>query len=338
MPTPIPAESYSLLMDLINQTYLDRVEQITAAQVNDDDSIVFVGLDNPKKIAGKITDDDISMKLMGTGEKPQFAAPKTKKKPKNCSSLTSISCGLTCLPAKTKAGKDTVCKKSISLNQKAQKKSIVDKSKSSASVNSPKPEPQVLSQNKEQAYTHQSITRDELKQAWGAQQKANEYETTRLQLKTEKDEFTKKVLKEKLARFKQDAKKGLGEPLHDLKTIQDNANVIFAMTMAGDNNVAIKSGDRIVAAFSYEKEKGRKPLYVDFLATSPDNMFSGTNPTKGAGREAIKAMVAESLRQGKKGAVKLLPLTRAVGFYEKMGFKMGKDGMILTPEAAKQHM
>jgi hypothetical protein len=129
MPIPIPAESYPLLMDLINQTYLDRVEQITAAQVNDDDSITFVGLDNPKKIAGKITDNDISMKLMTTGQKPQFAAP--KKKPKNCSSPTSISCGLTCLPAKTKAGKDTVCKKPLSPNQKTQKKSIVDTAKKS---------------------------------------------------------------------------------------------------------------------------------------------------------------------------------------------------------------
>jgi hypothetical protein len=116
-------------MDLVNQTYLDRVEQITAAQVNDDDSIIFVGLDNPKKIAGKITDNDISMKLMTTGQKPQFAAP--KKKPKNCSSPTSISCGLTCLPAKTKAGKDTLCKKPLSLNQKAQKKSITDTAKKS---------------------------------------------------------------------------------------------------------------------------------------------------------------------------------------------------------------
>jgi hypothetical protein len=130
MPIPIPAESYPLLMDLVNQTYLDRVEQITAAQVNDDDSITFVGLDNPKKIAGKITDNDISMKLMTTGQKPQFAAP--KKKPKNCSSPTSISCGLACLPAKTKAGKDTVCRKSLSPNQKAQKKSIVDTAKKQA--------------------------------------------------------------------------------------------------------------------------------------------------------------------------------------------------------------
>jgi hypothetical protein len=129
MPTPIPVESYPLLMGLVNQTYLDQVEQITAAQVNDDDSITFVGLDNPKKIAGKITDNDISMKLMTTGQKPQFAAP--KKKPKNCSSPTSISCGLTCLPAKTKAGKDTVCKKPLSPNQKNQKKSIVESAKKS---------------------------------------------------------------------------------------------------------------------------------------------------------------------------------------------------------------
>jgi hypothetical protein len=64
---------------------------------------------------------------MTTGQKPQFAAP--KKKPKNCSSPTSISCGLTCLPAKTKAGKDTVCKKPLSPNQKAQKKSIVESAK-----------------------------------------------------------------------------------------------------------------------------------------------------------------------------------------------------------------
>jgi hypothetical protein len=341
MPTPIPVESYPLLMDLVNQTYLDRVEQITAAQVNDDDSITFVGLDNPKKIAGKITDNDISMKLVTTGQKPQFAAP--KKKPKNCSSPTSISCGLTCLPAKTKAGKDTVCKKPLSPNQKAQKKSIVESAKSSkdkASVDSLKPNSTPLSKNKESVqFTHQSITSQELKKAWEKQLAANEYETKRLQLAAETDEFAKSILKEGMDRRKNSAIKNIGKPLHDLETIQDNSNIVFGLTAINSPTIGVMNNGQIAAAFTYEEAKGAKPLYIHFLATSPNNMFSGTNPIKGAGRAAIKAMVAESLRQGKKGAVKLTPIPGAVDFYKKMGFKSGRDGdMTLTAEAAKQHL
>jgi hypothetical protein len=121
MPIPIPAESYPLLMDLINQTYLDRVEQITAAQVDDSDDIIAVALDGRKKLACKVTDDDINIRLMG-GEKVtnslKFAAQQKKK---NCTK--GISCGMSCISA------TRTCKKPLSPNQKTQKKSIVDTAK-----------------------------------------------------------------------------------------------------------------------------------------------------------------------------------------------------------------
>jgi hypothetical protein len=362
MPTPIPAESYPLLMDLVNQTYLDRVEQITAAQVNDDDSIVFVGLDNPKKIAGKITDDHISMKLMGTGEKPQFAAP--KKKPKNCSSPTSISCGLTCLPAKTKAGKDTVCKKPISPNQKAQKKSIVDAAKktkqpkdisgtekekvvaeadqkNSTSANPLKPDPGKIADNKESPvkFATKSVATEDLKSAWSKDRDAIYYEYLKLKLKEAKDPFVVQTLKEQVRLRKKDANKDIGDPVHNLRTISDNSAIAHALMYSGSPKIAVINGDRIAAAFSYEEDKDkRKPLHIEFLATAPSNMFSGTNPVKGAGAAAVKAMVAESLRQGKKGAVKLEPLTEAIGFYKKMGFVLRGESMVLSAESAKKHL
>jgi hypothetical protein len=117
MPATIPLSSYPMLMNLINQTYLDRVEQISAAQVDDASNIIAVALDGRKKLVCKVTDSDIEVRLMG-GDKAanslKFAAPQKKK---NCSK--GISCGMTCIPA------SKTCKKPISPNQRAQKKKIV---------------------------------------------------------------------------------------------------------------------------------------------------------------------------------------------------------------------
>jgi hypothetical protein len=125
MPTPIPAEFYPLLATLINQTYLDRVEKISAAQVDDASNIIAVGIDGLKKLAIKITDTDIFIKLMGGAkaiDSLKFAAPKKKK---NCTK--GISCGLGCISAAK------VCKKQLNPTQKAQKKQVVDNVKKKAS-------------------------------------------------------------------------------------------------------------------------------------------------------------------------------------------------------------
>jgi DnaJ domain len=117
MPKPIPATSYPLLISLINETYFDKVEQISAAEVDDGGDIVCVALDGRKKLAVKVEDDDINIKLMGGAvavNAVKFAAP-TKKK--TCSK--GISCGASCISA-TK-----VCKVKTTPSQKMQKQQIV---------------------------------------------------------------------------------------------------------------------------------------------------------------------------------------------------------------------
>jgi hypothetical protein len=111
MPIPIPTESYPLLINLVNQTYLDRVEQITAAQLESDDAIKVVAIDGSKKLAISISDNGLVMKLMGVPPKtsPQFAGSGTGKKFK-CG-FSSISCGLRCITA------SKVCRKELTPKQ-----------------------------------------------------------------------------------------------------------------------------------------------------------------------------------------------------------------------------
>jgi tetratricopeptide (TPR) repeat protein len=111
MPIPIPAESYPLLIDLINQTYLDRVEQITAAQLESGGAVKVVAIDGSKRLAISISDNDLAIKLMGAPPKasPQFAGSGTGKKFK-CG-FSSISCGLRCITA------SKVCRKELTPKQ-----------------------------------------------------------------------------------------------------------------------------------------------------------------------------------------------------------------------------
>jgi hypothetical protein len=110
MPIPIPANSYPLLIELVNETYLDRIEQVTAAQVNDDGSIVASVVDGRKKLACEITDKDIRIKLMGGQKATQDIKFSSPKKKKTCSN--GISCGMTCINAQK------VCTKSLNPKQK----------------------------------------------------------------------------------------------------------------------------------------------------------------------------------------------------------------------------
>jgi hypothetical protein len=81
MPIPIPQAEYPELIDIINETYTDELDQILAAEVADDDSIVCVGQDGIKQIAVKITDTDIQIRLINPdrvddSNAAQFTAPK----------------------------------------------------------------------------------------------------------------------------------------------------------------------------------------------------------------------------------------------------------------------
>jgi hypothetical protein len=122
MPTPVPASLYPLLMDLINQTYLDRVEQIQSAQVDDSDNIIAAAVDGRKLLAVRVTDEDIAIRLRSAqASATQFAAPKGKK---NC--RTGISCGASCISS------NKTCRKKTTPKQKAQKQKIVAEAKAGA--------------------------------------------------------------------------------------------------------------------------------------------------------------------------------------------------------------
>ena len=75
----IPTERYPNLIQLINITYTDEVEQILSAGVDDSGAIVCLAQDGNKRLAIKIGDDDIQIRLSNpqavTGQTAQMAAP-----------------------------------------------------------------------------------------------------------------------------------------------------------------------------------------------------------------------------------------------------------------------
>jgi hypothetical protein len=109
MPISISTDLYPLLIDLINQTYLDRVEQITAAQIYDSGDIIAVALDGQKKLAVKTTGKDIAIKLMS--ESAAFAGTVSKSPQKKKMCVRGISCGATCISA------SQVCKRELTPKQ-----------------------------------------------------------------------------------------------------------------------------------------------------------------------------------------------------------------------------
>lgn len=65
MPTPIPPTEHSALAKIVNGTYLDKVEKILSARIEDDnDTITAVAQDGVKRLAVKITSSGISFKLL----------------------------------------------------------------------------------------------------------------------------------------------------------------------------------------------------------------------------------------------------------------------------------
>jgi hypothetical protein len=127
MPTPIPASSYPLLMDLINETYFDEVERIDGAQVDDNGDIICAATDGRKALAVRVTDDGIDIRLrQAKASATQFAAPQKKKQCK-----TGVSCGASCISA------SKTCSKKTTPKQKAQKQKIVADAKLYAPANRP---------------------------------------------------------------------------------------------------------------------------------------------------------------------------------------------------------
>ncbi len=64
MPTQIAPAQYPDLITLINGTYSDKIESIVTAQLQDDESIIAIGLDGQKQIAAQITEANIKIRLI----------------------------------------------------------------------------------------------------------------------------------------------------------------------------------------------------------------------------------------------------------------------------------
>lgn len=64
MPTPIPPYKYPKLINIINGTYSDGIDEIVSARTEDDKTILCICRDGEKQLAAKITTDEIAIKLL----------------------------------------------------------------------------------------------------------------------------------------------------------------------------------------------------------------------------------------------------------------------------------
>ncbi len=72
----LSTESYPALMDLINETYTDRVEQILSAGIDDNGTVICVAQDGTKKLSIQIADTGIKIGLYNPKPTAQFSQPK----------------------------------------------------------------------------------------------------------------------------------------------------------------------------------------------------------------------------------------------------------------------
>ena len=101
----IPSNLYPKVLDLINETYVDKMDSIESAQVDEDGTIEAIGIDEGAKYVCRYQNGVIEIKALSPDESPKtagFAAGKAR----NCK--TGISCGNSCISkAKTCRKKGT---------------------------------------------------------------------------------------------------------------------------------------------------------------------------------------------------------------------------------------
>jgi hypothetical protein len=155
-----------------------------------------------------------------------------------------------------------------------------------------------------------------------------------------KEQWAKKLSNERAALKPQIERLGVGLDLQrDVVKISDNFYIIedaIALSKSKSKKIisgGVKSDGQLQAAYVLSKKKDH--LYLEYLAANPAS-FVGTG-VKGAGKAAIIDIVKRSFDEGHSGAVKLMAIPGAAGFYKKMGFTSdnGRDFQ-LSPGQAKK--
>lgn len=91
--------------------------------------------------------------------------------------------------------------------------------------------------------------------------------------------------------------------------------------------------NRTIQAISVVKNKDDNTVYLEFLATNPNNIRarvneSQLNQVKGAG-SSIVSKLFEKCVQNKQDSICLKALASSVSFYEKLGFEVIKEGYVM---------
>jgi hypothetical protein len=145
--TDIKSTDFPTLIRIIDESYTDGLDGISSARLNDDGTILAIGMDGAKQIGAKISDTEIKIRILNPEpidtnsanfsdsniyeqlgmrlvqlalEEVEFAAPKAKNngslKKKTCK--TGLSCGGTCI------SKSKICKRALSIDQQKEFKEL----------------------------------------------------------------------------------------------------------------------------------------------------------------------------------------------------------------------
>jgi hypothetical protein len=112
----IPSSEYPAILSIVNSHYTDGIDRLDNARLNDDGSLICVGIDGNKQVAAKITDTKISIRLLNASA--EFATPKNNGSLKKKTCKTGLSCGGTCI------SKSKVCARALSIEQQKQFKEL----------------------------------------------------------------------------------------------------------------------------------------------------------------------------------------------------------------------
>lgn len=192
------------------------------------------------------------------------------------------------------------------------------------------------------AFTSQVESSKELRKAFGNVVKSYDLRLQEEKLKADpNDDWQEKKVRDLRASAPKGVGSGGGELKKgvDLLRLEDNIFIAEALMDSRAKKIVVRTGGEVAAALSYKMHK--EYLEVEYLATSPKNYFNNAGGQKGAGTEAIKAAVRQSVAEGRGGAVFLEALAGAETFYEKIGFTRLPDNSklaayLLTAEAAQK--
>lgn len=350
-------DSGLVIRDVLNARYPDGITGLEDVEV-DGDTILGVFLDQVSPTVTKkfnfsinTTTGDVEWEQTDTGDLGFVEVDFAVKKSQNCKEGKSSACtrddgsiycialGKKCRPSKlktdeqkklkgvvTKAPKNKTTKKTTTKTKKTEgtSKPHVDKKKTS------KQDKPSSTQTAPNSNNFQYVKND-----WQELSKSS-----RDFMKGYSSELRKKSLNPDILdnlETGQSLFRIIQKKIKDFAEIEnsDYPDNLKEQVLSGKNITGVRdnSGNlQAVIDYSIVDTGVNKFIKVDYLVTAPWNITGRSSKSvRGAGTEAIINAITDGLEKGSSGEVRLIAASKAVPFYEKLGFKKQDDADVVSP-------